>query len=944
MRTSRNTDSRKNARNQSGKRNKNRTGNTSNRKKTSKNSRVSNNRTSNNNSNSNNRNNNDRNNSSNNSNNSNNRNNSDRNTNTRNRVGSGLAVKSAGRARTISSARVTGTAKNAGFRENNSNIRNAGAVNMRGNNRNSGRTGYSGSGYTGSGYTGGAGNQGEDSRTSSASNAKNSGKKRIFVRYMQEKLAMTGIIILLLAVAVTWRLYSIITKNEDKYTQIVLAQQSYDSRVIPYRRGDIVDRNGTYLATTEKVYNLIIDPQQIMSKEENYLDASVQALVNVFGYDENTMRTLITENKDKAYIRYARKLSYDDKENFENYQKETNKANAKADSKARVKGVWFEDEYRRLYPYNSLACNVIGFSGTDSGLGGIEQSYNSSLIGTNGREYGYLNDDSNLERVIKPATNGNTVVSTIDVNIQNAVEKRIQEWEQQTGSKQIGVVVMDPDTAEVLAMASGSTFDLNNPRVIGDRFNDDQIWQFGLKEATATWNRKHKEETPITQDQVRSYYTDDEIRSFGQQVAWNQIWRNYCISDTYEPGSPSKIFTVATALEEGIISQNDTFFCDGSQEVAGVQIKCDAWRRGGHGVLTLEETLMQSCNDAMMQIVAKSGASLFSKYQKMFGFGAKTGIDLPGEADTKNLIYDAQNLRPVELATNSFGQGYNCTMIQMAAAYCSVINGGSYYEPHVVRQILDEQGSVVKKIEPKLVRETVSESTSTFIKHALFRTVNEGTGKAAAVAGYDIAGKTGTAEKIPRRQGNYLLSFCGFAPADDPQVLVYVTIDEPHVEDQAHSSYAAGVFANIMQDILPYMNVFSSVDVQNVDESLASQLPGAEGITDNNGTPAETAPEETKVYDTDEYVDSADGGNGIPDNMPEGAETSETEIVIEPGSEAIDVDSLPDVSAQVSVSTEAETPGGETAEASQGSETENRTQGGSEGEAEAGSDPSAEGE
>ena len=243
MRTSRNTDSRKNARNQSGKRNKNRTGNTSNRKKTSKNSRVSNNRTSNNNSN--NRNNNDRNNS---SNNSNNRNNSDRNTNTRNRVGGGLAVKSAGRARTISSARVMGTAKNAGFRENNSNIRNAGAVNMRGNNRNSGRTGYSGSGYTG-----GAGNQGEDSRTSSASNAKNSGKKRIFVRYMQEKLAMTGIIILLLAVAVTWRLYSIITKNEDKYTQIVLAQQSYDSRVIPYRRGDIVDRNGTYLATTETV-------------------------------------------------------------------------------------------------------------------------------------------------------------------------------------------------------------------------------------------------------------------------------------------------------------------------------------------------------------------------------------------------------------------------------------------------------------------------------------------------------------------------------------------------------------------------------------------------------------------------------------------------------------------------------------------------------------------
>lgn len=917
MRTSRNTDSRKNARNQSGKGNKNRTGNTSNSNTNSKAGNSTRNTGSKNNkSTRNNRNTNSNSRLSGSSNSSNNLKNRSGNSG---RSGNAKgAVRPTGRARTISGARVTSTA----YRSD----RERAARNSR--TENNARA-ASNAKTAGSGRA--ANNLRNSGSTSSASNVKNSGRKRIFVKYMQEKLAATGIIILLLAAMVTWRLYTIITRNQDKYTQIVLAQQSYDSRVIPYRRGDIVDRNGTYLATTEKVYNLIIDPQQIMSKEENYLDASVNALVTVFGYDESTIRTLITENKDKAYIRYARKLSYDDKENFENYQKETNQANAKADSRARVKGVWFEDEYQRLYPYNSLACNVIGFSGTDSGLGGIEQSYNSSLIGTNGREYGYLNDDSNLERVIKPATNGNTVVSTIDVNIQNAVEKRIQEWEQQTGSKQIGVVVMDPDTAEVLAMASGSTFDLNNPRVIGDRFNDDQIWQFGLKEATATWNRKHKDEAPITQDQVRSHYSDDEIRSFGQQVAWNQIWRNYCISDTYEPGSPSKIFTVAAALEEGLISQNDTFFCDGFQEIAGVQIKCDAWKRGGHGVLTLEETLMQSCNDAMMQIAAKSGAAMFSRYQKMFGFGAKTGIDLPGEADTKNLIYDADNLRPVELATNSFGQGYNCTMIQMAAAYCSVINGGSYYEPHVVRQILDEQGSVVKKVEPKLVRETVSESTSTFIKHALFRTVNEGTGKAAAVAGYDIAGKTGTAEKIPRRQGNYLLSFCGFAPADDPQVLVYVTIDEPHVEDQAHSSFAAGVFSNIMQDILPYMNVFPAVDAQNVDESLAAQLPGSEGITDNNGAAAEQAPEETKVYDTDEYVDSADGGNGIPDNMPAGAETSETEIVIDPGTEVRDMDALPDVSAQVSVSAETEdeatqtaapeTDTADTAEAAEASET-----------------------
>ena len=702
-----------------------------------------------------------------------------------------------------------------------------------------------------------------------------SGRRRTITKYMQEKLAITVIVITLALFALIYVLYDIGEKNQDSYNQIVLSQQDYDSRVLPYRRGNIVDRNGTVLATTDKVYNLIIDPKQIMADEEDYLEPTISALVTAFGYDAADLRARITADPKNQYLRYARQLTNDQKQAFEELKTTTNQANSKAGSKARVHGIWFEEEYKRLYPYNSLACNVIGFATSDggSGNGGIEQSYNSSLIGTNGREYGYLNDDSNLERVIKPAVNGNTVVSTIDVNIQNIVEKRIQEWEKDPGSEGIGVVVMDPDNGEILAMASNRSFDLNDPREVSSRYTDEEIRQLGIQEAVDTYKRQHRDtdQSTITPEEDSQHFTDEEVRSLGMQVAWNQEWRNFCVSDTYEPGSPSKIFTVAAALEEGVITANDTFFCDGFQEVGGHEIRCTAYSKGGHQNMTLEETLMQSCNDAMMQIAARTGIPMFTHYQHMFGFGTKTGVDLPGEADTSTLLYTAETMKPVDLATSSFGQTFNCTMIQMAAAYCSVINGGSYYEPHVVKQILNDQGAVVRDVDPVLVRETVSESTSTLIKHALLRTVSEGTGKAAVVAGYDIGGKTGTAEKIPRDKKNYLLSFCGFAPAMDPEVLVYVVIDEPHVEDQAHSTYASGVFQKIMQDILPYLNVFPNVDETAIDPAVQEQLPQEEGITDNSQQPLV---EEPKVYDTEEYI-PADQDMGIPGNLPGQEDTSQ---------------------------------------------------------------------
>ena len=692
----------------------------------------------------------------------------------------------------------------------------------------------------------------------------NKTKKRVLTGYMKEKLAVTFIVITLALIGLVVVLYNLIKEKEYEYTQVVLNQHSsYDSRTIPYRRGDIVDRNGTYLATSEKVYNLIIDPNQINKASAKYLDATVDALCQVFGYDRTELYALIEANKESYYVKYAKQLPAEEKEAFEALAEEMNKKFSDEGSSKRVKGVWFEDEYKRFYPYDSLACNVVGFAFDNGkqGSGGIEQYYNDQLIGNNGREYGYLDSESNMEKVIKSPENGNTIVSTIDVNIQKTVEKYIDEWMSGIGSETAAVLVMNPNNGEILAMSSNRRYDLNNPRDLSIMYSQEEI---------------------------------DAMTEAEQSEAWNQMWRNFVVSDSYEPGSPAKPLTVAACLEEGVIGQNETYMCDGGQHVGGFNIRCVS--RLGHGIITTEQSLMKSCNDAMMQISARLGIEKFAEYQRMFGFGQKTGIDLPGEADTSGLIRSADMMGSTDLACYSFGQNYNCTMLQMASALCSVINGGSYYEPHVVKQILNEQGAVVQKVEPNLVRETVSQATSDFLVEAMFQTVDseEGTGKAGRVAGYKVGGKTGTAQKLPRSAKNYLVSFCGFAPADDPQVLVYVVIDTPHLpgEEQAHSTFATEVFQKILGDILPYMNVFPTSEIpEEVDESLASQ---EEGITNENqggleptdesateeseafapdgeDTPMETDANGEPIVPTeepDEEVISFDGGLGLPDDVP----------------------------------------------------------------------------
>ena len=670
--------------------------------------------------------------------------------------------------------------------------------------------------------------------------------------YMREKLAVTTLVIVLALFALIYRLWYIQHYNAESYNQKVLSQQRYDSREIPYRRGDIVDRNGTYLATTNKVYNLILDPFQINSDQEKYLEPTVSLLSEVFGYSPDDIRSVLAERSESHYVRYDKQLSHDQKTLFEERKDEVNKAFRVAGDTQRVYGVWFEDSYLRTYPYGPMACNVIGFSLSDGaeGSGGIEQYYNGQLIGISGREYGYLNDDSNLERVIKPASDGNTIVSTIDVKVQSTIEKYIAQFEAEMGGDNVAVLVMNPNNGEILGMATNHQFDLNNPR-----------------DPAYLLKTHSQEEIDAMDDQQKTN-------------AFFELWRNFAVSDTYEPGSTSKIFTVAAGLDKGVINGNEVYNCEGVLEVGGWQIHCA--KRSGHGPLNVTESLMQSCNVAMMRIASLVGKEDFSKTQKLFGFGSRTGIDLPGEAETATLIYSPDVMASSDLATNSFGQNYNCSMVQMAAAFASAINGGSYYQPHVVKQIRNSSGAVVRDIQAELVRETCSADTSAFLRNALHRTVSEGTGKMAGVEGYTIGGNTGTAEKYPRSLHNYLVSFCGFAPADDPQVLCYCIVDTPHTPDQPHSTYASGIFHNIMQEILPYLNVFPASEVAD-DAGLYWNLPQEEGISELTPAPEETQPQ--VVYETEEYVEplpaGEEGGENSQNNQlpgaPPGNETASAE-------------------------------------------------------------------
>ena len=722
-------------------------------------------------------------------------------------------------------------------------------------------------------------------RTSQSTEEEQKRKRRqtkILPFYMQEKLMVGFVFLILLFAVLSSVIFGMVRKNSEEYSRIVLGQRQsgYGSRSIQARRGDILDRNGTILATSEKVYNLIVDPRAITSRsDDRYEKAVVDALREYFKGDErvDTVSSLLEEQKKlstgkkSAYFKFKEDMSFDEKDAFQKFMDEKNAAYRKSGNKYEIKGLSFEDKYKRSYPYKELACNVIGFSSQDNsgGTGGVEQYYNNDLIGTNGREYGYLDSDTKLQSVIREASDGDSIVTTLNFNIQRTAEKYLQEWQKEdVGSKMAAAIVMNPKNGEILAMASTNQFDLNHPRELDKTLYPDALLnEYGKKEALAKYKREH-DGKEISEDALSTVYTPEEISSLGAQVAWNQMWRNVAVSDTYEPGSTAKPFTIAGALEENAIVPSTQFTCDGYIKISdGVHtwtIRCH--KRDGHGTLDAEQALMQSCNVYLMDTAFQEGAENFVKYQHIFGFGEKTGIDLPGEADTKDLIYTADTLGKTSLATNSFGQNYNVSMIQMAAGFSSIVNGGSYYKPHVVKQILNANGTVIKDVEPELVRVTNSKSTSDFLKEALYQTVEQGTGRPAKIQGYHVGGKTGTAQKLPRSEKNYLVSFCGFAPVEDPELLVYVIVDTPNLEGeaQASASFATKIEQKIMKDALQFLNIPPQGET-DPEDSLNKNLEEEKKENAKEADKAEGNSEDEK-QDSDEEV---------PDNLPESTKNEE---------------------------------------------------------------------
>lgn len=590
-------------------------------------------------------------------------------------------------------------------------------------------------------------------------------KTKMFTMKMRTKLMVIFIIFLLSLFGLNLRLSYINMQDGDGYTIQVLAQQHHSNRNIAFRRGDILDRNNEALASSVKVYNLILDPKIMLSKED-YLEPTIEALVNYFSLDELELRSKIEDRKTSSYVIFKKHLEYDEVKDFLHDQKE------KRDELTNVKGFWFEEEYTRKYPYSTLASDTIGFTlSPEAGATGLELFYNDFLTGTNGREYNFMNSDNVVEFIRKDAKDGSNITTTIDMNIQSIVEKYIGEYKTVYTPNNIAVVVSAANTGEILAMASDKGYDLNNPR------------------------------------NLELYFTPEEIAAMTEEetvLNLNEIWKNYCVSNIFEPGSTIKPFTIAGAIEEGKISKTQTFICDGYEMKGGSRISCHV--RTGHGELDVIGAMKESCNDALMQIADLMGADLFYKQQEVSGFGAYTGIDLPSEE--RGLMYEAKDLKEAELATSSFGQSINTTMVQMVSGFASLVNGGNYYEPYIVKRITDSNGKIVKNFDRVLAKQTVTRETSDFIKDTMLATVVDGTGTTAAVEGYQVGGKTGTAEKLPRGQGKYLYSFLGFAPYDKAEVICYVIIDEPQVGDGQHYSSAARMYSQIMTEVLPYMDIY----------------------------------------------------------------------------------------------------------------------------------------
>lgn len=595
--------------------------------------------------------------------------------------------------------------------------------------------------------------------------------------------------------AATCRLAFLQVVKGESLSQKAVEQQLHDTE-ISAKRGTIYDRTGKVLAQSASVWRVVMAPANFKTDEQREYVAKNLSKILDLDYDE-----VLKETKENSYyVSVKRKIE----------TKERNKILKLQDNlseKYQLENViQLLDDYKRYYPYNELASSVIGFTGEDDqGLEGLEYQYNKYLSGTSGR----LISARNSQGVDMPfayeqsvdAKDGNNLVLTIDETVQAVVEKYMQQNIITNKVYNRGcAIMMDVTNGEIIAMATVGGYDLNEPYTIADE-------------------TKQKEIKAITDKKKKN-------KAYNEALA--EQWRNKAISDTYYPGSVFKIITSAMALEEGVVNADtSTFNCTGSMQVGDRLIHCHDWN--GHGTQTFEQAIINSCNPAFMQIGAKVGTAKFWEYYQAFGYSELTGIDLPGESDDQ---FFPGSMGVVDLAVASFGQGFSITPIQMITAVSAVANGGNLVQPHVVKQIQDSNGNVVQNYDTKIKRKVVSSSVSKTLNTILQHNSEQGGVKCGYVAGYRVAGKTGTSEKLVDSNGDgvedYIASFLGYAPADNPKYAMLMFFDTPTGDNYYGSVVAAPVFSQIMEEVLPYLEVETEyTDSEREDlDAIAGQYVG----------------------------------------------------------------------------------------------------------------------
>ena len=576
-------------------------------------------------------------------------------------------------------------------------------------------------------------------------------KRQMKKRKKKKKLIKNRIIFLIFIVTSSlvfvgvFRVMHIKAKSGDEFERKAIENQinKVTDKIINPNRGTILDRNNQPLAISTTVFNVALDlrlldelkPEQvtkIFNKVSEILKIDINELNGYLIKDANGK--LKPEN-DTHWKIIKKKIPYDIGKQLE---------------KENLTGVNLEADTQRNYPQNNLASQTIGFIMGDTRWG-LEKTYDKELTGTPGRIHRTYENETVVTNDIEPIK-GNDIVTTLDSTLQqyaeDIVEKTYKSLSPAHTPQNVSLILMNPKNGEILSIAQYPDFNLNNPNEIS--LLDDV-------------NYKNSFEKMPEEEQLK-------IK--------NSIWKNFAITDAFEPGSTFKAMTVAAALEEGVISQNETFFCPGYRKKGDYIIRCH--KRSGHGTLNLTQALEKSCNVAMMDIVDKLGREKFYKYQRDFGFGYKTGIDLYGEIKADTYILPVEKLNVTELATSSFGQTFTSTPIQMISAFAAIINGGNIVKPHLVSQIIDENGNFIEEKGKEVVRKVISEETSDFLRNAMIQTLEEGgTGYKANIPGYNIGGKTATAQQGKRTDNIYTLGFAAYLPADDPEYLMLATIDKP---------------------------------------------------------------------------------------------------------------------------------------------------------------------